>query len=51
VLAGGDASAPRWVDEDVFLRLEREAFAELVATEKTQERIAYMLKTGKPLRN
>ena len=51
VIAGGDASAPDWLDEDHFLRLEREAFAELCAEEKTQERIAHMLKTGKPLRN
>ncbi len=51
VLTGGDSSAPQWLDEDVFLRLEREAFAELCSTEKTQERIAHMLKTGKPLRN
>jgi 3-hydroxyacyl-CoA dehydrogenase len=51
VIAGGDASAPGWQDEDHFLALEREAFAELCATEKTQERIVHMLKTGKPLRN
>jgi 3-hydroxyacyl-CoA dehydrogenase len=31
--------------------LEREAFIELLATEKTQARIEYTLKTGKPLRN
>ena len=51
VIAGGDASAPDWQDEDHFLRLEREAFVDLCALEKTQERIAHMLKTGKPLRN
>jgi 3-hydroxyacyl-CoA dehydrogenase len=51
VLAGGDLSAPAWVGEEHFLELEREAFAELVATEKTQERIRHMLETGKPLRN
>lgn len=51
ILTGGDASLPRWVPEEEFLRLEREAFAELVATEKTQARIRHMLETGKPLRN
>ena len=51
ILAGGDLSAPTWVNEDYFLALERDAFAELVATEKTQARIRHMLETGKPLRN
>ena len=39
----------------VVLRLvpsiEREEFLKLLGNEKTQERIAYTLKTGKPLRN
>ena len=51
ILAGGDLSTPQWVDEGYFLELEREAFAELVSTEKTQARIRHMLETGKPLRN
>jgi 3-hydroxyacyl-CoA dehydrogenase len=34
-----------------LLDLEREAFLKLVSMRKTQERIAHMLKTGKPLRN
>lgn len=51
VLTGGDASAPQWLPEEHFLRLEREMFAELAAHEKTQERIRHMLETGKPLRN
>jgi 3-hydroxyacyl-CoA dehydrogenase len=51
ILAGGDLSSPQWVDEDYFLALERDAFAELVATQKTQARIRHMLETGKPLRN
>ena len=51
VIAGGDVSAPAWASEEYFLELEREAFAELVATEKTQARIRHMLETGKPLRN
>lgn len=51
VLAGGDLSSPQWVDADFFLKLERDAFTRLAATEKTQERIRHMLQTGKPLRN
>ena len=34
-----------------LLDLEREAFLKLVSMRKTQDRIAHMLKTGKPLRN
>jgi len=51
ILAGGDASSEGWFDEQHFLDLERHAFVELLKTEKTQARIAHMLKTGKPLRN
>ena len=51
ILSGGDGSSPGWMDEEHFLRLEREAFADLVQTEKTQARIKHMLETGKPLRN
>ena len=51
VLCGGDLSAPQWVDEEYFLRLEREAFLRLLQNHKTQERIRAMLETGKPLRN
>ncbi|RME97117.1 MAG: enoyl-CoA hydratase/isomerase family protein [Chloroflexi bacterium] len=51
IIAGGDLSAPQWVDEQHFLNLEVDAFIELAATEKTQARIRHMLKTGKPLRN
>lgn len=51
ILAGGDASGESWQDEDWFLGLEREAFVELLKTEKTQARIQHMLETGKPLRN
>jgi 3-hydroxyacyl-CoA dehydrogenase len=50
VLCGGDG-APRQVSEQDILDLEREAFLKLLGTEKTQERIAYTLETGKPLRN
>ena len=51
VLTGGDLSTPQWVYEDYILRLEKEAFIELLKNEKTQERIGAMLETGKPLRN
>jgi len=51
VIAGGDLSAPARLGDDYFLELEREAFSELAIEEKTRERIVYMLKTGKPLRN
>ena len=50
VLCGGDGPA-RTVTEDDVLDLERDAFLRLLGTKETQERIAHMLKTGKPLRN
>ncbi len=50
VLCGGDG-APRDVTEQDLLDLEREQFLMLLGTKETQERIAYTLKTGKPLRN
>ena len=37
--------------EQDILDLERAAFLSLLGTKETQERIAHMLKTGKPLRN
>jgi 3-hydroxyacyl-CoA dehydrogenase len=51
VLCGGELSAPQWVSEEHLLELEREAFVELLRTEKTMERIQAMLTTRKPLRN
>lgn len=51
VLCGGDVEPGTPVTEEWFLGLERQAFMELIATEKTQARIEHMLKTGKPLRN
>jgi 3-hydroxyacyl-CoA dehydrogenase len=51
ILAGGPLSAPQMVTEQYVLDLEREAFVSLCGEKKTQERIAYTLKTGKPLRN
>jgi 3-hydroxyacyl-CoA dehydrogenase len=51
VMAGGDLSEPTLVTEQYLLDLEREAFLSLCGERKTSERIQYMLKTGKPLRN
>jgi 3-hydroxyacyl-CoA dehydrogenase len=51
ILAGGRVTAGTPVSEQYLLDLEREAFLSLAGERKTQERIAYTLKTGKPLRN
>jgi len=51
VLCGGDLSERTMVSEQYLLDLEREAFLSLLGTKKTLERIQFMLKNGKPLRN
>ncbi|MHC9086182.1 3-hydroxyacyl-CoA dehydrogenase/enoyl-CoA hydratase family protein [Luteimonas sp. RIT-PG2_3] len=51
VLCGGEVDRGAIVDEEWLLRLERKHFVELAQQDKTQARIAHMLKTGKPLRN
>jgi 3-hydroxyacyl-CoA dehydrogenase len=51
ILAGGALSAPQMVSEQYLLDLEREAFVSLLGEKKTLERMAFTLKTGKPLRN
>ena len=51
VMSGGDVKTGSQVDEDVILKLEREAFVDFCREEKTVARIDHMLKTGKPLRN
>jgi 3-hydroxyacyl-CoA dehydrogenase len=51
VLAGGRLVGEQLVSEQYLLDLEREAFLSLCGNVKTQERMAHMLKTGKPLRN
>lgn len=51
VICGGDLNHQTFVSEQYLLDLEREAFLSLCGERKTQERIAAMLKTGKPLRN
>jgi 3-hydroxyacyl-CoA dehydrogenase len=51
VLCGGALTGGTPVSEQYLLDLEREAFKSLCGERKTQERIQYTLKTGKPLRN
>jgi len=51
ILCGGKVTAGSLVSEQYLLDLEREAFLSLCGERKTQERIAFTLKTGKPLRN
>jgi 3-hydroxyacyl-CoA dehydrogenase len=51
VLCGGNVTPGTPVSEQYLLDLEREAFKSLCGERKTQERIQYTLKTGKPLRN
>jgi 3-hydroxyacyl-CoA dehydrogenase len=51
VFAGGNIIAGSPITEQYLLDLEREVFIDLLGEQKTQDRIANMLKTGKPLRN
>lgn len=52
VLTGGSKASPTTpVSESYILELEREAFVSLCGEEKSQERMAYMLKNKKPLIN
>jgi 3-hydroxyacyl-CoA dehydrogenase len=51
VMSGGNMNHSAHVSEQYLLDLEREAFLSLCGERRTQERIAAMLKTGKPLRN
>lgn len=48
---GGEFTSPQRVSEQYLLDLEREAFVSLCGQKKTVERMQYMLKKGKPLRN
>lgn len=50
-LSGGKLTGAQKVSEQYILDLEREAFLSLCGNAKTQERMQYMLKNGKPLRN
>jgi len=51
VLSGGAVTPGTMISEQSLLDLEREAFKSLSGERKTQERIQFTLKTGKPLRN
>jgi 3-hydroxyacyl-CoA dehydrogenase len=51
VISGGRLTGEQAVSEQYLLDLEREAFLSLCGNPKTQERMQFMLKTGKPLRN
>ncbi|MBL8480881.1 MAG: 3-hydroxyacyl-CoA dehydrogenase/enoyl-CoA hydratase family protein [Rhodocyclaceae bacterium] len=50
-LCGGDIETGTLVNEQWLLDVERAMFLDLLGTEKTQQRIAYMLENGKALRN
>ena len=51
ILTGGNLSLPQWVPEEYLLKLEKQAFLDLLKNEKTHERIEALLKTGKPKGN
>jgi 3-hydroxyacyl-CoA dehydrogenase len=51
ILSGGDCPEGTLVSEEEILILERESFLSLCGEKKTQDRIMFMLSTGKPLRN
>ena len=52
VMTGGDkAGLTKTVDEQYILDIERDAFISLGGEKLSQDRISYMLKKGKPLRN
>jgi len=51
ILCGGDVDPGTEVNEAWMMQLERETFMQLLQQPKTQERIAGLLKTGKPVRN
>ena len=51
VMCGGHVPYGTTVTEEYLHDLEREAFLSLAGQPKTQERMRYILQTGKPLRN
>ena len=51
VFTGGDLSGAQEVSESYLLDLEREVFLGLLGQPKTQERIAGLLETNRPIRN
>ncbi len=51
VMSGGNLPAGTEVTEQYILELERQAFMDLIKTQKTQQRMQHMLTKNKPLRN
>jgi 3-hydroxyacyl-CoA dehydrogenase len=51
ILCGGRVAPGTRISEQYLLDLERQAFLSLCGERKTQERIAFTLNSGKPLRN
>ena len=51
IMSGGNVAPGSIVSEEYMLEIEKEAFVSLCGEKKTQERMEYMLKKGKPLRN
>jgi 3-hydroxyacyl-CoA dehydrogenase len=51
VLTGGNVPTGTYVTEQYLLDIEREAFLSLMGEKKSQDRMQYILKHGKPLRN
>lgn len=51
IITGGDVEAGTLVTENWLLKLERQAFIELIGHPKTMERIMGILQNGKPVRN
>jgi 3-hydroxyacyl-CoA dehydrogenase len=51
IITGGDVDAGSLVTEEWLLKLERQAFVELIGHPKTMERIMGILQNGKPVRN
>lgn len=51
VLSGGDLPRNTYIQQRYIQQLEKVHFLELIKTEKTYDRITYMLENGKPLRN
>ncbi len=51
VISGGDCRTGSKVDEEIILKLERDAFCDFWREEKTVARVEHMLTKGRPLRN
>jgi len=51
IITGGNVDAGTLVTEEWLLKLERQAFVELIGHPKTMERIMGILQNGKPVRN